>query len=51
MIKLPDNIKEYLIIYTTEHDDSYILDSIVVDDIYVLKDIFKEKNEKAMEIV
>lgn len=49
MIKLPDNIKEYLVIYTTEYDDSYILESIVVDDIYVLKDIIKEKNEKTME--
>lgn len=49
MIKLPDNIKEYLIIYTTEYDDSYIFDSIVADDIYAMKDIVKEKSEKAME--
>ncbi len=49
MIRLPEKIKEYLIIYTTEYDDSYVLDTIVADDIYALKDIMKEKNEKAME--
>lgn len=49
MIKLPDNLKEYLIIYTTEYDDSYILDTIVVGDIYAIKDIIKERTERAME--
>lgn len=33
IIKLPDDAKEYLAIYTTEYDDTYIMEPIVSDDI------------------
>jgi hypothetical protein len=37
MIRLPDDCKEYLAIYTTEYDDSYVLETIIADDIVILK--------------
>lgn len=49
MIRLPNSIKEYLVIYTTEYDDSYIFDSIIAEDLFAIKDIIKEKNEKVIE--
>ena len=32
-VSLPDEMKEYLAIYTTEYDDSYILEPIVASDL------------------
>ena len=32
-VPLPDEMKEYLAIYTTEYDDSYILEPIVASDL------------------
>ena len=48
-IVLPDEYKEYLAIYTTEYDDSYVFDTIVADDIYELKAIMSGKQERVME--
>ena len=49
MIKLPEDFKEYLAIYTTEYEDSYVLETIVSDDIYELKKIVNNKPEYFME--
>ena len=49
MIKLPDDCKEYLAIYTTEYDDSYILETIVSDDLLVLKKKVEGKKEILFE--
>ena len=49
MIKLPDEYKEYLAIYTTEDDDSYVLETIAADDIQVLKENVKGQQERMFE--
>lgn len=45
MIKLPEDCKEYLAIYTTEYDDSYILETIEADDIAYLKQTVTNQSE------
>lgn len=49
MIRLPEECKEYLAIYTTEYDDSYILETIVADDIVSLRQAVSGQNERVME--
>lgn len=49
MIKRPDECKEYLAIYTTEYDDSYILEPILVDDMQVLREVVKGQKERELE--
>jgi hypothetical protein len=49
MIRLPDNYKEYLAIYTTEYDDTYLLETIVADDILALKTVVKNYSERVLE--
>lgn len=49
MIKLPEQYKEYLAIYTTEYDDSYVLETIVVDDMQILKEVVKGQQERRLE--
>lgn len=49
MIRLPDNCKEYLAIYTTEYDDSYVLETIIADDIVLLKQAVVGHQERVME--
>ena len=49
MIKLPDEYKEYLALYTTEYDDSYILEPILVDDMQVLREVVKGQKERELE--
>lgn len=49
MIRLPSDCKEYLAIYTTEYEDTYLLETIVADDIFTLKNIVKNKNERVLE--
>ena len=49
IIKLPNEYKEYLVIYTTKYDDSYILETIVADDMKVLREIIQGQNEQVME--
>lgn len=49
MIKLPEEYKEYLVIYTTEYVDSYIIETIVAEDIITLRNAMKGKQERIME--
>lgn len=49
MIKLPEEYKEYLAIYTTEYDDTYILEPIVAEDIYEYKTLIHGQQERVME--
>lgn len=49
MIRLPDECKEYLAIYTTEYDDSYVLETIVADDILSLRQAVSGQKERVME--
>lgn len=49
IIKLPDEYKEYLAIYTTEYDDSYVLEPILVDDMQVLRESVRGHKERELE--
>lgn len=49
MIRLPEECKEYLAIYTTEYDDSYVLETIVADDIVSLRRAVSGLTERVME--
>ena len=49
MIRLPEDYKEYLAIYTTEYEDSYILESIEADDIFYLRNTLADQSERIME--
>ena len=49
MLRLPDNEKEYLAIYTTEYDDSYIFEPIVKYDLSNIKKYFIGMNERVFE--
>jgi len=49
MIRLPEDYKEYLIIYTTEYEDTYVLETIVAEEIYAIRDIVTQKTERFME--
>ena len=49
MIRLPEECKEYIAIYTTEYDDSYILETIVADDIISLRQAVSGQKERVME--
>jgi len=49
IIKLPKNLKEYLAIYTTEYDDSYIFETISAGDILLLKQVVENQPERVLE--
>lgn len=49
MIRLPEDYKEYLVIYTTEYDDTYVLETIVMDDMASFKHATAGKQEKMLE--
>ena len=49
MIKVPEKYKEYLVIYTMEYDDSYVLETIVADDVQILKDTVKGQQERIVK--
>ncbi|AHM56324.1 hypothetical protein EAL2_c10260 [Peptoclostridium acidaminophilum DSM 3953] len=49
IIRLPEDHKEYLAIYTTEYEDTYLFETIVAEDIYQLKEIVKNKQEYLLE--
>jgi len=49
MIKLPDGDKEYLAIYTTQYEDSYIIETIEADDIISVKKAVQNQSELLME--
>ena len=48
-IPLPDEYKEYLAVYTTEDDDSYIMEPIVSEEVEILKETVSGKNERIVE--
>ena len=49
IIRLPGNLKEYLAIYTTAYEDSYLIETIVVEDILELKAAMQGQQERIME--
>ena len=49
LIKLPDSAKEYLAIYTTEYDDTYILETILAEDIIAVAQYAQNHTEQAIE--
>lgn len=48
-IPLPEDLKEYLAIYTTEYDDTYILEPILADDLQEYMSIIKNQQEQQIE--
>lgn len=48
-ISVPDEYKEYLVVYTTEDDDSYVLETITSEEIEALKASVIGKNEQKIE--
>ena len=48
-IKIPEEMKEYLAIYTTEYDDSYILEPIVARDLQEYRSSIKNQKERIIE--
>lgn len=49
MIKLPEEMKEYIAIYTTEYEDTFLLEPIISDDIAALRKMVNNKAEKNFE--
>ncbi|MDD4699075.1 MAG: HNH endonuclease [Oscillospiraceae bacterium] len=49
MIKVPEERKEYLAIYTTEYDDSYVLETIEANDILLLRQAVQNNSERIFE--
>jgi hypothetical protein len=49
MIRLPEDKKEYLAIYTTEYTDTYLLEAIVSEDIYTFNNYVARQDEQAFE--
>lgn len=49
MIHLPDDCKEYLAIYTTEYDDTYVFEAISSEDMVCLKTMVKGRSERELE--
>ena len=48
-IQLPNDLKEYLAIYTTEYDDSYVLEPIVANDLQDFREMVKNQQERRIE--
>ncbi len=46
---MPEQIKEYLVVYTTEDDDSYLLETIVCEDVVILKRSMEGQSEYLIE--
>lgn len=49
MIRPSEDCKEYLAIYTTEYEDSYIIETIEADDINYLKQTVQNQSERVFE--
>ena len=50
-IMVPDEMKEYLAIYTTEYDDCYVLETIAAEDVQILRSEMDGQTERVMEAV
>ena len=48
-IKMPDGLKEYLVIYTTEYEDTFLLEPIAQDDFQVMKKAIQGMRERTVE--
>lgn len=48
-ISIPDDCKKYLVVYTTEYDDTYILETIEAEDIQSLRATLSGYSERVME--
>lgn len=48
-IALPEEYKEYLAVYTTEDDDSYVLEAILSEEVETLKETVQGKQERLVE--
>ena len=49
MLRLPDDEKEFLAVYTTEYGDSYIFEPIVKNDFSIARKYFLRFDERAFE--
>ena len=48
-IKMPEGLKEYLAIYTTEYEDTFLLEPIAQDDFQVMKKAIQGMKERSVE--
>lgn len=48
-IKMPEGLKEYLAIYTTEYEDTFLLEPIAQDDFQVMKKAIQGMRERSVE--
>ena len=48
-IRLPEDSKEYLAIYTTEYEDTFLLEPIIADDIQIVKTAMQGMHERSIE--
>lgn len=48
-INVPEDSKEYLIMYTTEYEDTYLLDAIFLDDITVINEVEYSQPDRIYE--
>lgn len=48
-VTIPEYMKEYLIIYTTEYEDTYLLDTITIDDVYNINEFTQDQPERIYE--
>ena len=48
-IKMPDGLKEYLAIYTTEYEDTFLLEPIAQDDFQVMKKAIQGMRKRTVE--
>ena len=48
-VSLPEDYKEYLAIYTTEYDDSYIFEAIGSEEVETMREAVKGKAERTVE--
>ena len=49
IIRLPNEMKEYLAIYTTVNEDTYVFETITTGEINLLKKIVKNQSERLLE--
>lgn len=50
LIHLPEDQTEYLAIYTTEYDDTFIFETVCADDLSAVKLAFAGQSERAIEV-
>lgn len=48
-IKAPEESREYLVIYTTEYEDTYLLETVTAEDIYLFNSIAVQQDEQVYE--